>query len=54
MRIFTFNEWSEKNIKKKELCYNQKDFCNPSFTKECIECYEDYIETCIPKYCEKG
>lgn len=53
MRIFSFLEWSESNIRGKVMCNLDYRHCfpNPNIN-ECVECYEDYVNKQIPKYCK--
>lgn len=55
MRIYTFLEWSECNIRGKVVCHFDHRHCQPLATvNECVECYEDYVNTAVPKYCKRG
>lgn len=55
MRIYTFFEWSQQAIISNAVCTFDYRHCLPNANEsECIECYEDYVKTCIPEYCKEG
>lgn len=47
-RILRFEEWQQEMSQRKKLCMGT--LCYPyQGDPKCVECYEDYVQRCLPK-----